>query len=82
MSDIDANADRVLDLTEAVCDENASHNDLVELDAILLADQRSRRHYLDYYRMHVSLRLQLRAYRAAQKVQQHIDSKSVLPCVG
>ena len=38
MSDRAINVDRVLDLAEAVCDESASENDFVELDAILLAD--------------------------------------------
>ena len=40
--------------------------------------ERSRHHYLDYYRMHVALRLQLRARRAAQKVQRQIDIESTV----
>ncbi len=79
MSNAEINIDRVLDLTEAVCDETASTNDFAELDAILLSDGQSRFQYLDYYRMHVSLRLQLRARRAAQRVHQHIDSEASLP---
>ena len=78
MSQSDPNVDRVLNLTEAACDDVASRNDLAELDALLLADRRARHEYEEYYRMHVALRLQLRANRVAEKVQQHLDNASAM----
>ena len=79
MSDTANNVDRVLDLAEAICDENAAENVFAELDSMVLSDQASCRHYLGYCQMHVALRLELRACRAAQKVHQQIDSESLLP---
>ena len=62
-------------------------NDFVELDSMLLADHESRSRYLDYCRMHVALRLELRAHRAAQKAaptdQHRVDrsgSKRIRRC--
>ena len=52
-------------------------DDFVELDSILLADEAARRRYLDYCRMHVALRVELRAHRAAQKARQQINIESV-----
>ena len=78
MSDLAIHVDRLLDLAEAVCDESASLNDVAELDTILFADQRARYDYLDYCRLHVTLRLRLRARRAAQKVCHQINIKPVV----
>jgi hypothetical protein len=72
------NVDRLLDLTEEACDETASLNELAELDTLLLADQQSRDEYLEYYRMHVALRLQLRSCRAAQRVHQQMNIESAV----
>ena len=78
MSDSSSNVDRILDLTQAICDKSASENDFVELDAILLADEASRRYYLDSCRMRVALRFELRANRAAQKARQQINIESIV----
>ena len=79
MSDIPINIDRVLDLAEAVCDDFASQDDLVELNSLLLTDDRCRYQYLDYCRMHVSLKMRLRARRAAQKAYRQLNTASILP---
>ena len=79
MSDLPPNVDRLLDLAGAVCNKSASENDLVELDSILLADRASRRRYVDYCRIHVALRLELRAHRATQQVHRQIEIESVAP---
>ena len=71
--------DRALDLTEAVCDSEASTADMAELDTILLADGASRRGYLEYYRLHVALRQQLRAHRAARNVCEQIHVAATVP---
>ena len=77
MSDVAINADHLLDLAEAVCDKTASKNDLVELKSLLLVDQTSCRRYLLYCEMHAALRFEVRADRAAQKVCQQVDIKSI-----
>ncbi len=68
MSEFAVNVDRLLYLAERVCDENASDNDYVELDTILRADAESRRRYLDYCRMHVTLTIELQSHAALQAV--------------
>ena len=79
MSDSPANADRVIDIAEAVFDRTVSDNELVELDAILLGDPVSRNRYLDYCRMQVALRLELRSHRAAQRVHWEIGVEPAAP---
>jgi hypothetical protein len=79
MSGSPANADRVIDIAEAVFDRTVSDDELVELNAILLADPVSRNRYLDYCRMQVALRLELRSHRAAQKVQRQIGVEPAGP---
>ena len=79
MSAFATNVDRLLYLAEMVCDESASKNELAELNSILLTDDASRRCYLNYYRMRVALRLELRAHRAAQNVRHQINVKPVAP---
>ena len=78
MTEPAVNADYLLYLVESVCDEDASENDLVELDSILLTDDMSRRCYLDYYQLRVALRLELRAEQATQKVHQQINIKPAI----
>jgi hypothetical protein len=73
MSELPNNVDRLLDLAEAACDKIAPKDDLVTLDSILLNDRASRRCYLDYCWMHVTLGLEMRAHEAAQKVRQQIN---------
>jgi len=82
MSDLAANPDRLLELAGAICDEIASHDDFVELDAILSADQVLCSRYADYCRMHGALRLELRAHWAAQKACQQINFESTVATVG
>ena len=77
MSDPTVNSDRLLDLAEAVCNRTASKNDLAELKSLLLVDQTSCRRYLLYCEMHAALRFEVRADRAAQKVCQPIDIRSI-----
>ena len=76
------NADRLLDLAEAVCDESASEADRAELDAMLVGNQEARQQYLEYCRLHISLRLQLRANRAAQKACRQINVAPILTSPG
>ncbi|MBU4398282.1 MAG: hypothetical protein KKE86_02990, partial [Planctomycetes bacterium] len=78
MSESPVNVDRVLDLAEAIFDNSASESEFVELDAILLTDRISRGRYLDYCRMQVALRLEMRSHRATQKVHQQIDIESAV----
>ena len=78
MSDPHAKAEHLLDLAGIACDDVPSDDELAELDALLLGDEPSRRRYLDYCRIHVALRLQLRAHRATQRAQQQIHVQS--PC--
>ena len=77
MSDFAVNADRLLDLAGTVFSKNASENDRIELNAILLADEVSRRCYLDYCLMHVALRVESRARRAVQMAHQQINIGTV-----
>ena len=70
MSDHAINVDRVFDLTGAICDDCASQDDLVELDSIVIADEVSGRHYWNYCRMHVMLRMEARVHRALQAVHE------------
>ena len=81
MSDTANNVDRVSELVGAICDENASENVFAELDSMVLSDQASCRHYLNYCRLHVALRLELRAHRATQKLHEQIDIESVVPAL-
>ena len=81
MSDRASNVDRVSELTGAICDQSASQNDFAELDSTMRADPSSRYQYLDYCRLHVALRLELRAHRATQKLHQQIDIESVVPAL-
>ena len=78
MSDPTMHADPLLCLAEAICDEVASENDFVQLDAIMLADTDARRRYLDYCQLHFALRLELRAEWATQSTSRHIDIESVV----
>jgi hypothetical protein len=68
MNDLPTNADRLLSLAGAVCNGTASESDFAELNGILQTDHDSQLQYLDYCELHASLRLQMRARRAAQKV--------------
>ncbi len=79
MSEPACNVDRLLDLAEAVCDKTASQGELAELDSVLLTDEASRRGYLGYCRMHVSLKLDMLADEAAQIVCKQIDGEPVTP---
>lgn len=84
MSDLSSPIDRLLNLTGAVCNGTVSEDDVIELDAILRADRTSLVCYLDYCQMHASLKLQLRASRAARKIRQRVAvrSKSAFPHLG
>jgi len=76
MSDFAINADHLLDLAGTVLSTSASEDDLIELNAILLADEGSRRSYLNYCLMHVALRVESRARRAVQKAHRQINVES------
>jgi hypothetical protein len=79
MSELPGNVDRLLDLAEAVCEKSASPGDLAELDSVLLADGESRRCYMDYCWMHVSLKMEMRAHDAVQKARLEIDIETKTP---
>lgn len=81
MTDSPNNADRVLDLAESIFDDGASPEMLAELDNILLADGDSRDRYLDYCRLQVALRLELRAERATSRTHRTIEVESAYPAV-
>jgi len=76
MTDLSIKPDHLLELVSAVCSKDASGNDFVALNSILLADEVSRRRYLSYCRMHASLRLDLRSHAAAQKACRQMDFES------
>ena len=73
MSDHAINLDRLFDLMGVVCDEDASQDEITELETLAIADRGACRRYLGYCRMHSTLRLALRAHRATQEVHQQID---------
>jgi hypothetical protein len=70
MSDHDPNADRIIELAGAVCDETASPGDRDELDSLVVADGASRRDYWDYCWVHVTLGMEARVYRAIRKARE------------
>lgn len=77
MTELAVNADRLLRLTEAVCDTDASQDDLAELDTLLLADDKACCRYLNYCELHFALRFELRAHRAVQAVHGQIGIRSI-----
>jgi hypothetical protein len=81
MSDPEAKVDRLSNLTAAVCDGSASDRDVDELDAALIADEQSRRRYLKYCRLHVSLEMEMQARSALRRLQarDRIDAESLTP---
>jgi len=79
MSRVPLDIERLLYLSEAACDECISENELTELHTVLLADDAACRCYLDYYRLRVALRMELRAHQATRNVQQQIKNKAILP---
>ena len=79
MSDLAIHVDRLAELAGAVCNKIASENEFVELDTILLADQASCSRYLSYCRIHVALRLELRARRQPRiSMSRSISSRPFL----
>jgi hypothetical protein len=82
MSNLPRNADHLEELVGAVCSKGASQDDFAELNALLLSDEAARRFYLRYCQMHVAMRLELRAERAAQKICQRIGSEPPIQDVG
>ncbi len=78
MSDAATSTDRLLNLAGMICNESASVKDFLELDAMLRTDKALRHQYVDYCRMHVALRLELRAYHAAQNACLQSQAKSVI----
>ena len=77
MSEVALDVDRFFDLADFACEGEASDADFAELDGLLLGDHTTRRRYLDYCRIHVALRLQLRARRATESVQRQINVRSL-----
>ena len=72
MSNRKIELDRLFELVGAVCDEDASQEELAELDSLATADRDSCRRYLAYCRMHNMLGLELCANHATQAVYQQI----------
>jgi hypothetical protein len=60
--------DRLFHLVGAVCDEDASYDEIIELNSIVRRDREACGQYLAYCRMHSALRLELQASRATQAV--------------
>jgi hypothetical protein len=73
--------DRLVELTEAVCDENASPEELVALDSMLLAEAAARRPYLDYCQLHVALEVEMQAHWALQEAcrPERLDAAALAP---
>jgi len=76
MSHSPAEPDRLLLLIDAVCGGMATADELLELDALLLADEYARDCYLDYCQMHAALGMELRAQEAVERLCRRIDSPS------
>jgi hypothetical protein len=72
MSHPAANGDRLLRLSEAVCDKTASPDELAELDSLLRADSDACWRYLSYCELHFALGMELRAHRIAQRVHGQV----------
>jgi hypothetical protein len=79
MSDLRSDPDRLFDLVGAVCDGVASQAELAEIDSIMSGDHVSRHDYIDYCRIHVALRLELRANRATQLVNEQLKFEPPIP---
>lgn len=78
MSDPAVNLDRLFELVATVCDEDATRDEIVELNSIMLADREACRRYQRYCRMHSALRVELRAHQAAQAVCRQIGIAPVV----
>ncbi len=76
MSDHTIDAARLFDLTGVICDEDASQDEVAELDSVVFADREACRRYLRYCRIHSALKLELRAHRATQAACQQIEIKA------
>jgi len=61
------NVDRLLYLVDAVAARPPRTTSWPNWDAILLADETSRSHYLDYCRLHVALGLESQMQSAIEK---------------
>jgi hypothetical protein len=81
MSDHEPNADRIIDLAGAICDETASANDVAELDSIVVADDASRRDYWDFCWIHATLGMEARVHRALRKAREKdgLDTSNLNP---
>jgi hypothetical protein len=77
MSTLAIPTDHLLELAGAVCNQSATGDDLVELDALLAADPLARDRYASYCRLHIALRLQLRACQATEHVHEQIGFDGV-----
>ena len=76
MSEHAPKVDRLLELAGAALSNNASQDDLSELDRMLFDDEHARLCYLDYCYMHVALRVESRARRSIQAAQKHVSNRS------
>ena len=66
--------DRLLILAGSVCNETASEEDWLELDALIRGNEEMRRRYVEYFRIHAALRLEMQAHSAAKKACQTIHA--------
>jgi len=66
MNDFVPNAERMMELAGAVCNQTASTDETAELNVIVREDEELCRRYLQYCQIHIALRMELRADRAAE----------------
>jgi hypothetical protein len=67
-------SDCLLNLASAVLSGDASEDESIELERILLADRASRLRYFAYCQMHVALRIESRARRAIEIANSQMNN--------
>ena len=77
MTSPSTNQDRLSYLADAVCSDTVTDDELLELDAILLNDRTSHRHYLEFCRLHAALELEFGTQSAVQNAFEHLDFASI-----
>ncbi len=75
----DSNAERMLELAGAVCNQTASLDETAELNVIIREDLDLCQRYLQYCQIHIALRMELRADRAAESVCRQTQELSASP---
>ena len=71
--------DEIRSLTDAICSETASDDELDALLALLHGNKESQEEYLKYCRLHTELQFYFRGQRAHQAVLQAVKAEATTP---